>query len=245
MGIGKSVAPREEEPRKKAVVLLSGGLDSATCLEVARRGGYALYCLSIDYGQRHRAELSAAVALADRAKAVEHKVVKFDLSVFGGSSLVGDGELPKGRFSDDEIPDDEIPSTYVPARNLVFLSLAAAWADAIGSEDIFIGTTSLDHAGYPDCTETFLQAFALVASVGCRPPRMRVNAPLIALTKSEIIKLGLSMGVDYSITRTCFDLDTDGFACGECDACVLRRREFMRVGVEDPAPYKQRPFIEL
>jgi 7-cyano-7-deazaguanine synthase len=223
---------------RPAVVLLSGGLDSATCLAIAADEGLAPHAMSFRYGQVHTAELDAAVRVGSVLGAVEHRVVDIDLAAFGGSSLLGDGEIPKGR--EVEIGDG-IPSTYVPARNTVFLAYALAWAEVLGANDIFIGVNALDYSGYPDCRPEFIEAFEAAANAGTRTGTegdgYRIRAPLIRLTKSEIIRLGTDLGVDYAMTVTCYDAGASG-ACGSCDACVLRRRGFEEAGVPDPTVYR-------
>jgi 7-cyano-7-deazaguanine synthase len=222
---------------RPAVVLLSGGLDSATCLAIAADEGLASHAMSFRYGQAHTAELDAARRVASALGAVEHRVVDIDLAAFGGSSLLGDGEIPKGR---EEIGEG-IPSTYGPARNTVFLAYALAWAEVLGANDIFIGANALDYSGYPDCRPEFIAAFEAAANAGTRTGTegdgYRIRAPLIDLTKAEIIRLGTGLGVDYAMTVTCYDATADG-ACGECDACVLRRRGFEEAGVPDPTAYR-------
>lgn len=222
---------------RPAVVLLSGGLDSATCLAIAADEGLAPHAMSFRYGQAHTAELDAARRVASALGAVEHRIVDIDLAAFGGSSLLSDGEIPKGR---EEIGEG-IPSTYVPARNTVFLAYALAWAEVLGANDIFIGVNALDYSGYPDCRPEFIAAFEAAANAGTRTGTegdgYRIRAPLIDLTKAEIIRLGTGLGVDYAMTVTCYDATADG-ACGECDACVLRRRGFEEAGVPDPTAYR-------
>lgn len=221
-----------------AVVLLSGGLDSATCLAIAGDEGLAPHAMSFRYGQVHTTELDAARRVASALGAVEHRVVDIDLAAFGGSSLLGDGEIPKGREA--EIGEG-IPSTYVPARNTVFLAYALAWAEVLGANDIFIGVNALDYSGYPDCRPEFIDAFEAAANAGTRTGTegdgYRIRAPLIHLTKGEIIRLGTDLGVDYAMTVTCYDATAEG-ACGSCDACVLRRRGFEEAGVADPTVYR-------
>ena len=223
---------------RPAVVLLSGGLDSATCLAIAADEGLAPHAMSFRYGQVHTAELDAARRVASALGAVEHRVVDIDLAAFGGSSLLGDGEIPKGREA--EIGEG-IPSTYVPARNTVFLAYALAWAEVLGANDIFIGVNALDYSGYPDCRPEFIEAFEATANAGTRTGTegdgYRIRAPLIHLTKGEIIRLGTDLGVDYAMTVTCYDATAEG-ACGSCDACVLRRRGFEEAGVADPTVYR-------
>ncbi|HZU13098.1 MAG TPA: 7-cyano-7-deazaguanine synthase QueC [Chloroflexota bacterium] len=229
-----------------AVVLLSGGLDSATTLAVARHEGYHAHALSFRYGQRHTIELEAARRVAAALGAAEHVVADIDLRLFGGSALTGDMEVPKARTA-DEIGDG-IPVTYVPARNTIFLSYALAWAEVLGARDIFIGVNALDYSGYPDCRPEFIAAFQRVANlatrIGVESGEVRIRTPLIDLTKAEIIRLGRSLGVDYSLTATCYDPDQHGVACGQCDACLLRLKGFAEAGLSDPIPYKSRPVRE-
>ena len=220
---------------RPAVVLLSGGLDSATCLAIAADEGLAPHAMSFRYGQTHTAELDAAREVASTLGAVEHRVVDIDLAAFGGSSLLGDGDVPKGR-SDADIADG-IPSTYVPARNTVFLAYALAWAEVLEAGDIFIGVNALDYSGYPDCRPEFIAAFEAVANAGTRAGTegdgYRIRAPLIDMTKAEIIRRGTELGVDYAMTVTCYDATAEG-ACGECDACALRRRGCVDADIDDP-----------
>jgi 7-cyano-7-deazaguanine synthase len=223
----------------RAVVLVSGGLDSATCLAIAVDEGFDAFAMSFRYGQRHTHELDAARDVVDAVGAVEHRIVDIDLGSFGGSSLVGDGEIPKGR---DELSiGTGIPSTYVPARNTVFLSYALAWAEVLGANDIFIGVNALDYSGYPDCRPEFIEAFQAAANAGTRTGTegegYRVRTPLIDLTKAQIIERGTALGVDYGLTVTCYD-PTDAGACGDCDACVLRRTGFEQAGIPDPTRYR-------
>lgn len=217
---------------KKAVVLISGGLDSATVLAHAVSKGYDCYALSFDYGQRHRFELKAARKVARALGAVEHKVVKVGLSEFGGSALTADIPVPKKK-SHKEI-GSEIPVTYVPARNTVFLSLALAWAEALGAYDIFIGVNALDYSGYPDCRPEFIRAFTRTANLatkaGVEGEKFRVHTPLIKLTKAGIIRMGRKLGVDYSMTHSCYDPAPDGTPCGRCDSCLLRAKGFAEAG---------------
>ena len=223
-----------------AIVLLSGGLDSATCLAIASESGYDVVALSFRYGQRHLVELTAAAALAERA-GVEHVVVDVDLSAFGGSALTTEVPVPKHDAVADL--DADIPVTYVPARNTVFLSLALALAEVRGADDLFIGVNAVDYSGYPDCRPEFIAAFERLANVATRAAvadgrRLRVHTPLIALTKADIIRRGVELGVDYAATITCYDPGTDGSACGHCDACLLRRQGFVDAGVPDPTRYR-------
>ncbi len=223
----------------KAVVLLSGGLDSATCLAIARDEGFAPYALSFAYGQRHGPELDAARRVAGALGAAAHHVARIDLAAFGGSALTGDIPVPKSDTVDGI--GDEIPVTYVPARNTIFLSFAVAWAEVLGSRDLFIGVNALDYSGYPDCRPEFLEAFETVANLGTKAgvegDRFRVHAPLLRMTKAEIIRRGAALGVDYGLTHSCYDPDPRGRACGRCDSCLLRRKGFVEAGVPDPTTY--------
>lgn len=223
-----------------AVILLSGGLDSATVLAIARAEGYAPYALSFRYGQRHGAELEAASRIAAQGGAVRQLVLDLDLGAIGGSALTTDVPVPKpGRV---EAIGKEIPVTYVPARNTIFLSIALGWAEVLGAADIFIGVNALDYSGYPDCRPEFIAAFETMANLATRAgvggTRLTIHTPLLRLTKAEIIGRGLALGVDYGMTRTCYDPDTEGRACGACDACVLRLKGFAAHGLADPAPYQ-------
>jgi 7-cyano-7-deazaguanine synthase len=225
--------------KKRAVVLLSGGVDSTTCLAVARRDGFEAHCLSVDYGQRHRGELARARRIARALGAADHRVVKVDLSAFGGSALTDPAiAVPKGRSPRRMARD--IPVTYVPARNTVLLALALAHAETLGARDVYVGVNAIDYSGYPDCRPAFLRAFERVARVGTKAgvsgSSLRVRAPLLRLTKAGIIRLGSSLGVPYRLTLSCYD-PIGGRACGACDACVLRRRGFEDAGVPDPTLY--------
>ncbi|MCE2940099.1 MAG: 7-cyano-7-deazaguanine synthase QueC [Gemmatimonadota bacterium] len=225
---------------RRAVILLSGGLDSTTLLAHAVRNGFAAHCLSFRYGQRHGAELAAAADVARGYGAVEHRIAEIDLRAFGGSALTDDAiAVPKGR-AEDEIATG-IPVTYVPARNTIFLSFALGWAEVLGARDLFIGVNALDYSGYPDCRPAFIGAFEALANLATRAgvegDRFTVHAPLIAMTKAEIIRHGLAMGVDYARTTSCYDPDAEGAACGACDACRLRARGFAEAGVPDPTRY--------
>jgi 7-cyano-7-deazaguanine synthase len=217
-----------------AIVLLSGGLDSYTAAAIARRDGFDLYALTVAYGQRHAVEIAAARRVAKALGVVRHVELQLDLAAFGGSSLTGGGDVPKDRPLDGP----GIPSTYVPARNTVFLSLALAWAEAVGARDIVIGVNALDYSGYPDCRPEFIAAFESVAAVATRAgvegARFRVHTPLIALSKAEIIRQGLALGLDYGLTHSCYDPSPDGAPCGGCDSCLLRARGFADAGVADP-----------
>jgi 7-cyano-7-deazaguanine synthase len=226
--------------QKPAIVLLSGGLDSATTLAIARHNDFNPYALSFRYGQRHQAELEAAGQVAERLGVARHIILDIDLRQFGGSALTADLEVPKGRTAEEM--GVGIPVTYVPARNTVFLSFALAWAEVLGSTDIFIGVNALDYSGYPDCRPEFIEAFQRTANLatrmgveGTRP--LTIHTPLIHLTKAEIIRTGLGLGVDYALTLTCYDPSPAGEACGACDACLLRRKGFEENGLVDPARY--------
>ena len=220
----------------KAICLLSGGLDSATCLALARRDGYACYALSFDYGQRHKVELEAAARVARSLGAERHQVVEIGLDKFGGSALTADFAVPKARSL--EAMSEAIPLTYVPARNTIFLSLALAWAEVLESSDIFIGVNALDYSGYPDCRPEFIEAYERMANLATKAgvedrTRLRIHTPLIRLSKAEIIRLAAELGVPFALTHSCYDPRPDGSPCGECDACLLRRKGFAEVGIED------------
>jgi 7-cyano-7-deazaguanine synthase len=222
----------------KAVCLLSGGLDSATSLAAARRDGFECYTLSFDYGQRHRVELDAAARVARSLGSVEHLVMPIDLRRFGNSALTADIAVPKGR-AEAEMANG-IPVTYVPARNTVFLSIALAWAEVLESSDVFIGVNALDYSGYPDCRPEYIEAFEKMANLATKAgvegkTRMRIHTPLIALTKAGIITMGRELGVDYSLTHSCYDPDSAGGPCGACDSCLLRAKGFAEAGLPDPA----------
>lgn len=220
---------------RDAVVLLSGGLDSYTVAAIARSEGYRLFALTIRYGQRHAREIEAARAVARWLGVVRHLELDVDLSAFGGSSLTTDAPVPKDR----PIDSTGIPSTYVPARNTVFLALSLAWAEVLAAQDIFIGVNVLDYSGYPDCRPEFLAAFEHLASLatakGVHGTRFRIHAPLLRLTKAEIIRKGLELGLDYGLTHSCYDPDARGRPCGHCDSCTLRAAGFAQAGVADPA----------
>ncbi len=229
------------ENPQNAVVLLSGGLDSATTLAIAKDRGYAPRCLSFAYGQRHAHELEAAAHVARALGASEHRIASLDLAAFGGSALTDSAiDVPK---SDGDIDCAEIPVTYVPARNTVFLSYALAWAEVLGAPDIFIGVNAVDYSGYPDCRPEFIRAFETMANLatkaGVEGERLHVHTPLIELSKAEIITWGTKLGVDYALTHSCYD-PIDGLACGRCDSCILRRRGFEEAGVDDPTRYAPR-----
>ena len=222
------------------MVLLSGGLDSATVLAIAREAGYEPYALTFRYGQRHEVELRSAERVAERLGVARHVFASIDLRLFGGSALTGDLEVPKHRTPD--AMGEGIPVTYVPARNTIFLSYALAWAEVLGARDIFIGVNALDYSGYPDCRPEYIEAFERMANLATRAgveggEPLRIRAPLLHLTKAEIIRRGVALGVDYSLTSTCYDPAPDGDACGACDACQLRLKGFAEAGLSDPAPY--------
>lgn len=226
---------------RRAVVLLSGGLDSATTLAIAVEQGYEPYALTLRYGQRHELEVEAACRLAEAMRVVRHVIATVDLRAFGGSALTGDLEVPKGGPAAAD--SEDIPVTYVPARNTIFLSMALAWAEALRASDIFIGVNAVDYSGYPDCRPEFLDAFENLAGLGTKAGMeggrpFRIHAPLIDLTKAEIIRRGLALGVDYGMTRSCYDPDESGAACGACDSCRLRLAGFAAAGARDPAPYQ-------
>ena len=225
----------------KAVVLLSGGLDSATTLALARSEGYAVYALSFRYGQRHEAELVAAGRIAKALNAAEHRVINIDLGRLGGSSLTADLPVPKHR-SASEIGTGSIPSTYVPARNTVFLSLALAWCEVLPAYHIFLGVNALDYSGYPDCRPEYITAFEQMARLATRAGvegrPVTIHTPLIHLTKAQIIRRGIELKVDYGLTHSCYDPDPDGRACGACDACLLRLKGFAEAGFTDPLKYQ-------
>ncbi len=222
----------------KAVVLLSGGIDSYTAAAIARTDGFDLYALTVAYGQRHAVEIEAARRVAAALGVVRHVELNLDLAMFGGSALTGDGEVPKDRALDSPGPVSDIPITYVPARNTVFLALALAWAEAVGARDIVIGVNAVDYSGYPDCRPEFIEAFERVAAVATRAgvegARFVVRTPLIELSKAGIIRRGLELGLDYGLTHSCYDPASSGEPCGRCDSCVLRARGFAEAGVADP-----------
>jgi 7-cyano-7-deazaguanine synthase len=226
---------------RRAVVLVSGGLDSAVTLAVAVAEDFEAHALSFEYGQRHAVEVASARRVADSLGAIEHRIAKIDLRVFGGSALTDDIAVPHSR-SADEI-GGEIPVTYVPARNTIFLSYALAMAEVIGANDIFIGVNALDYSGYPDCRGEFLLAFEQVAAVGTKAGvqgnSIRINAPLLELSKAEIIRKGHSLGVDFSVTHSCYNPTDDGAACGICDSCQLRLKGFREAGLTDPIRYEE------
>ena len=219
-----------------AVVLLSGGLDSATALALARHEGYACHALSVDYGQRHHAELTAAENVARALGAVQHRVVNIDLTVFGGSALTDDSIAVPVQ------PSSGIPVTYVPARNTIMLSLALAWAEVLGAQNIFIGVNAVDYSGYPDCRPEYIVAYEHMANLATKAAieggQLRIHTPLISLSKAEIIRQGVQLGVDYGMTVSCYQADAEGRACGSCDSCRLRREGFAAAGIPDPTRYR-------
>jgi len=223
-----------------AVVLLSGGLDSTTTLAITKDLGYSVYAVSFRYGQRHSIELDAAETIAREAAVEQHVVVDIDLGRLGGSALTADIDVPKNRSIAEM--GDGIPSTYVPARNTIFLSYALAWAEVLGADDILIGVNALDYSGYPDCRPEYIAAYERMANLATKRAvegqRLRIHAPLIGLSKAEIIQRGLELGVDYGLTRSCYDPSLTGEACGHCDSCLLRLKGFAENGIEDPAPYQ-------
>lgn len=223
---------------KKAIVLISGGIDSTTMTAIARNQGFELYALSFDYGQRHRYELLSAKKVARHFGAVEHRIIKIDLKSFGGSALTGNIDVPKNRNINPGSKD--IPVTYVPARNTIFLSYALAWAEVLKARDIFIGVNAIDYSGYPDCRPEYIEAYQKMADLatkeGVEGRSIKIHTPLINLNKAEIIKKGIELSVDYSITSSCYDL-ADGLACGRCDSCLLRKKGFKEADVTDPTKY--------
>jgi len=226
--------------RRKAVVLLSGGLDSTTALAIAKSQEFRLFALSFSYGQRHEIELESAARVAKSLDAETHLIADIDLRAIGGSALTGDLEVPKER-SDAEMSTG-IPITYVPARNTIFLSFALAWAEVLGAQDIFIGVNALDYSGYPDCRPEYIEAFEKMAGLATKAGvegrmRIKIHTPLIAMTKGQIIKTGLLLGVDYSLTHSCYDPSAEGLACGRCDSCGLRLKGFAEAGLRDPLCY--------
>jgi 7-cyano-7-deazaguanine synthase len=222
---------------KKAVVLLSGGLDSATVLAFAKSEGYQLYALSFSYGQRHSWELEAAKRVAASIGVAEHRIAAIDLRAFGGSALTADIAVPKGRATEEM--SHGIPITYVPARNTIFLAFALAWAEVLGANDIFLGVNALDYSGYPDCRPEFIVAFEKMANLATKAGiegrmSLKIHTPLIALSKAEIIRMGLGLGVDYGLTSSCYDPSPAGVPCGQCDSCLLRQKGFHENGIDDP-----------
>jgi 7-cyano-7-deazaguanine synthase len=230
-----------QSPSKKAVVLLSGGLDSTTSLAVATREGFEAHALTFRYGQRHEAEIEAARRVASRMGVAQHVVVQIDLRMFGGSALTSDLAVPKDRPIEEM--SDGIPITYVPARNTIFLSFALAWAETLGASDIYIGVNALDYSGYPDCRPEYIEAYEKMANLATKAgvegrQRLQIHTPLLHLSKADIIRLGVELGVDYGQTMTCYDPSPAGEACGHCDACLLRLKGFAENGMGDPAPYR-------
>lgn len=226
--------------QKKAVVLSSGGIDSTTAMAIARAEGFAIYSLSFRYGQRHILELESAHKVSKALEAEEHLIIDIDLAKIGGSALTGAFEVPKGRNSKEM--EREIPITYVPGRNTIFLSYAMAWSEVVGAADIFIGVNAIDYSGYPDCRPEFIQAFEKMANLATKAGlegkiRFRINTPLVRMTKAEIIRKGVELGVDYGMTLSCYDPSQEGRACGHCDSCILRQKGFQEAGVQDPTSY--------
>ncbi|MGE0085512.1 MAG: 7-cyano-7-deazaguanine synthase QueC [Desulfococcaceae bacterium] len=224
---------------KKAVVLSSGGLDSTTVMAIAKAEGYEIYSMSFRYGQRHAVELSAAERIAQILGAKKHLIIEVDMKRIGGSALTDDIAVPKDR--NESVMSESIPLTYVPARNTIFLSYALGWAEVLGASDIFIGVNAVDYSGYPDCRAEFIQAFEKMANLatkaGVEGKRIRIRTPLIDLSKALIIQKGMELGVDYSLTRSCYDPSPEGKACGHCDSCLLRMKGFAEAGVADPTVY--------
>ena len=223
--------------KRKAVVLLSGGLDSTTTLAIAKNDGFAAYALSFLYGQRHRVEIDAARSIAERMGVAQHIVLPIDLRQFGGSALTADIPVPKDRSLDEM--DQSIPITYVPARNTILLSFALAWAEVLGACDIYLGVNALDYSGYPDCRPEYIRAFEDMANLATKAAvegrqKLHIHTPLIHMSKADIIRRGLELGVDYGLTISCYDPSADGAACGRCDACLLRAKGFAELGLEDP-----------
>jgi 7-cyano-7-deazaguanine synthase len=227
--------------QKRAVVLLSGGLDSSTTLAIAKSEGFDIHALSFRYGQRHEVELRAARRIASALGIDKHIIIDIDLRNFGGSALTSDIDVPKGRSSEDMAAG--IPVTYVPARNTIFLSFALAWAEVLGAQDVFLGVNALDYSGYPDCRPEFIAAFEHLANLATKAgvegtARFVVHAPLIQMSKAQIIRTGVDLGLDYSLTLSCYDPSPEGEACGDCDSCLLRRKGFADAGLSDPTTYR-------
>lgn len=225
---------------KKAVVLLSGGVDSTTALAIAGDDGFSIYALSFDYGQRHHVELRAATQVAKTLKTIEHLTLKLDLGKIGGSALTDQIDVPKS--TSQKSMDAGIPVTYVPARNTIFLSYALAWAEVLNAFDIFIGVTAIDYSGYPDCRPEYIASFEKMANLATKAGvegegEFKIQTPLIQLTKAQIIQKGLALGVDYSLTHSCYDPSPEGLACGKCDSCIYRQKGFQASGLTDPVPY--------
>lgn len=228
--------------KKKAVVLLSGGLDSATVAAIAKSEGFDVYVLSFNYGQRHSVELTAAEKVTQQLGLSERRIANLDLRTFGGSALTDNIDVPKDR--DEATMDSDIPVTYVPARNTIFLSFALAYAEVIGSKDIWIGVNALDYSGYPDCRPDYIAAYENMANLATKAgvteaEKLRIRTPLLHMTKADIIKAGSALGVDYGLTISCYDPSPDGKACGHCDSCLLRKKGFEQAGVTDPTPYME------
>jgi 7-cyano-7-deazaguanine synthase len=228
---------------KKAVVLSSGGVDSTTCMAIARSEGYGINSMSFDYGQRSRVELECCKRVAAYFGAIEHRIISIDLRSLGGSALTGTFDVPHGRSAQEMM--SQIPLTYVPARNTIFLSFALAWAEVIGVDHIFIGVNALDYSGYPDCRIEYIEAFEKMANLATKASiegriRYIIRTPLISLTKKEILLKGMELGVDFSMTHSCYDPDPSGRACGDCDSCTLRLKGFREAGIEDPIVYRPR-----
>jgi 7-cyano-7-deazaguanine synthase len=226
--------------KKKAVILTSGGIDSTTAMAMAKHEGFELYSLSFDYGQRHAVELEAAAGIAAALGARQHRVIRIDLGAIGGSALTADIAVPHGR-SEEQLASG-IPVTYVPARNTVFLSCALAWAEVLEAADIFIGVNAVDYSGYPDCRPEYIHAFEAMANLAIKAAvegklRISIRTPLIRMTKAEIIRTGAGLGVDYGLTHSCYDPDSQGRACGDCDSCLLRKKGFREAGIPDPTVY--------
>jgi 7-cyano-7-deazaguanine synthase len=227
-----------QSPPSRAICLLSGGLDSSTCLAIALKEGFACYCLSFDYGQRHHVEMKAAENIARQLGAAEHRIARFDLRTFGGSALTSDVAVPKDR-DEAQMSGGGIPVTYVPARNTIFLSFALAYAEVIGASSIFIGVNAIDYSGYPDCRPEFIAAFENMANLATKAgvegtTHIKIHAPLIEMTKADIVRKAVAVGVDLSLTHSCYDPLANGRPCGRCDSCVLRRKGFEEAGVVDP-----------
>ena len=227
-------------PKKKAVVLSSGGIDSTTVMAMAKHEGFEIHSLSFFYGQRHAVELEAAQKVADAMGVAEHLVINIDLKKIGGSSLTDDMDVPKAR--DEHTLTREIPVTYVPARNTIFLSFALAWAEVLECSDIFIGVNAIDYSGYPDCRPEFIDAFEHMANLATKAgvegmTKIKIRTPLIRFTKAQIIHKGIQLGVDYSVTHSCYDPSPQGLACGRCDSCFLRKKGFKEAGIDDPIRY--------
>ena len=225
---------------KKAVILLSGGLDSSTTLAIAKNSGFKLFGLTFRYGQRHKFEIISAQKIAQAYNLADHKITEIDLRTFGGSALTDDLDVPKDR--NNGTMNEFIPITYVPARNTIFLSFALAWAEVLGANDIFLGVNSMDYSGYPDCRPEYIQSFTSMANLATKAvvegkQSIKIQTPLINMTKKEIIKKGLKLGVDYSLTHSCYDPENDGISCGRCDACQIRLRGFQEAGIKDPIKY--------